>query len=402
MNSDIIQQYTRGEIYSCLLKTAKETGIDESIILTILDESDKYKGIKEQTEIYIKSINSPSRHLRILSGPHILVFFRDLSGKKILLLGERHETSNLCSDTLLEENYAYEVHKWLVQIAIDAPSCVDIFTETYYKNIGKCKEKGKLSTFSAPLSAVECEFERLINDGDLPPYVRYHNIDIRLLEGIQFPISEWTMKVFSKTNLGGQEGLYMFIKITQTRHMFSGQESVLIGHLLTMDRSENARKIHDEFMHELFQKASLAYDKNKYSLIYDKYVRLIDKEFSKSSLDKNKTLLLLSNIYLRDINKSHFDLYSILLAIPMDLYFLVRLFIKFDETKLQRGPKGCRMKKDVTANNVIVYGGAQHIKIYTEFFESYFNIVEPTLMIGDINNESQCIEFDEPFDFYTY
>ena len=79
-------------------------------------------------------------------------------------------------------------------------------------------------------------------------------------------------------------------------------------------------------------------------------------------IDLNKFMKILLDIYIEMST-----IYpSIILDVPMDVYFLSRLFIIFDDKKLNRGPLGCRDEKYIEIKNAIVYGGGLHIDVYTE------------------------------------
>ena len=89
---------------------------------------------------------------------------------------------------------------------------------------------------------------------------------------------------------------------------------------------------------------------------------------------------------------------DIIFDIEMDLYFLLRLFIIFDEKKMNRGPVYCRDLKYKEIKNAIVYAGAYHIDIYLLFLKQYFGI-EPEINIQN-DSDNKCLEFEKPFDFF--
>src|SRR5438128_2094085 len=67
------------------------------------------------------------RRLTFLSGPISFVFYPNLNGKKILLMGEQHKMLNLCSLNLCPVSkqkkkvcQIYEIHQWLKDLAINA------------------------------------------------------------------------------------------------------------------------------------------------------------------------------------------------------------------------------------------------------------------------------------------
>jgi hypothetical protein len=132
------------------------------------------------------------------------------------------------------------------------------------------------------------------------------------------------------------------------------------------------------------------------------YYKHIDKELLKMDplIDTNKFLSTLLEIYLNWPNSTDIVLIT---DVPMDLYFLSRLFIKFDEKKMNRGPVGCRDPQYTEIKNAIVCGGSIHTDIYEKFLMSYFK-KEPDIYIYIyIYKEyaDKYIEFDQPFDFFS-
>ena len=88
-----------------------------------------------------------------------------------------------------------------------------------------------------------------------------------------------------------------------------------------------------------------------------------------------------------------------LFTIPMDLYTLLRMFIRFDVNKMSRGPSGCQ---NVTTPIFIIFeGGSAHSQFFTEFISSYYNTKPDILFDNPYNSpEYQCIKFSSPFDFF--
>ena len=100
--------------------------------------------------------------------------------------------------------------------------------------------------------------------------------------------------------------------------------------------------------------------------------KIIDKELAKmdKSIDKTKMLETLLDAYMKMQNI--YPYFVLIMQIPMDIYFLSRLFIKFDKRKMKtRGPESCRSAKYRQIKNAIMYGGAAHIMIYVTFFNLY-------------------------------
>src|SRR5258706_5278214 len=59
------------------------------------------------------------RHLSVLSGPISFFFYHDLLGRRILLLGDRHDTATLCDSDLCHDSnqpncFTYDVQQWII------------------------------------------------------------------------------------------------------------------------------------------------------------------------------------------------------------------------------------------------------------------------------------------------
>jgi hypothetical protein len=137
------------------------------------------------------------------------------------------------------------------------------------------------------------------------------------------------------------------------------------------------------------------FDKNNSSYMLN-FHKLISKQLSKLDprIDKKKFLITLLETFIN----SNSTLFTNLFILPQDVYFLLRLFIKFDLDKMSRGPTNCHDSNNVIINNAIVYAGVYHSMIYQKFIENYFDI-KPLIEINQPEDQ-KCIEFDQPFDFF--
>lgn len=126
----------------------------------------------------------------------------------------------------------------------------------------------------------------------------------------------------------------------------------------------------------------------------------IDKGWFKINNKYNKKAFYthLLNTY---INYEDQSVFNAVFSIPMDIYFLLRLFINFDKSKMLRGPIGCRGEEYAEMKNIIFYGGSYHTGIYIDFLKQHFQ-TEPKLLIDHRSNDNQCIVFDSPFDFFSF
>lgn len=376
------------EIYRCVLSTSKILNLNKQHVLELLDESPEYDGIKRYIKNYEQMLNHPSRNLMGLSGPHTFTFFNNIMGKKILLLGETHVVRLLCNPKTLKQQNIFEVQDWFVQISKNSPSCIDIFTESPYKqdlnSSLECKSK-TIKGYKSPLDAVICKMDNLQKTNNLPKYLRYHNIDTRGYGGyssmilLDFHFRDHKMPKLSQKAQ---------VQIEQSK-------KTILSYLLSIDTSKHPQLVYRNYIKYMLKLVGHNFnilDVNEMDEWENRYFKYINKGLSKMDKDIDKTRFL--NVLL-EIYMEEFDIYTSLLNIPMDLYCLIRLFIKFDETKLKRGPQSC---DNLSINNVIIYTGDNHARLYRLFLEKYFN-TQPKLTIQ--NKKTQCILLNNKFDLFT-
>jgi hypothetical protein len=182
-----------------------------------------------------------------------------------------------------------------------------------------------------------------------------------------------------------------------TIDFYNKHKKTILSYLMGIDRSQEAYETFREYLFTLF--ADLPFNMTVILNLNDKYMSLyykyIDKLLSKlsSSIDKDKFLNTLLDIYEKGRQS------DAVLVIQMDVFFLLRLFITFDQKKLVRGPLGCRDSQYLEIKNAIVYGGGYHIDIYNDFFQLYFQVKPEIFIKQDASNK--CINFDQPFDFFS-
>ena len=65
------------------------------------------------------------RKINNLSGPIFLSYYPNLEGRRILILGERHDNESICKD-----KNVYEVHQWIKDLAENSSYEIDLFLES--------------------------------------------------------------------------------------------------------------------------------------------------------------------------------------------------------------------------------------------------------------------------------
>ena len=107
----------------------------------------------------------------------------------------------------------------------------------------------------------------------------------------------------------------------------------------------------DEYLTHACKVFKLPYDKDEFHRLMGWYYGKLDKELSKmdKAIDRERFFSILLDVYMsQDPEILNFMLGSI----QQDVYFLLRLFMVFDEGKMERGPPGCQNSK-YTPNNTI-------------------------------------------------
>ena len=327
-----------------------------------------------------------SRRLTVLSGPSTFCYYPNIYGKRILLLGETHSISNICST-----GYGYEVHDWITDLALSAPQCVDFLLEIGY-NIEQ-KGGNNLNQYSHPIIALRDKFfDCLKSKENCLPNIRYHYVDARFLlsAGLIYPYSLIGARLDAVLNYAN----YLPpLSIDDAHKIFL--------YFLDFDHStsDQAKTFH-KFMDRTFINQSLHYNSDKMILYIRQFNSMINKQLSKSLPYFKRELFIKSliSVYTDMIRQASWkQIYGILLALPMDVYLLSRLFIKFDPAKMERGPVGCRTPEFGQMKNVIIYGGQAHIDIYRLFIFKYFSEL-PTIYLFSADN--QCLTLPTVFDFF--
>lgn len=379
-----LSYFSHKSIYECLLLTSETLGAEKEEVMEKLEYH--YPHVKKYVQEYEDRLNHPSRHLEYLSGPDTFIYFRNIAGRRILLLGEHHHSKFLCSPNILKKKGTYEINSYLIDLCKNADSCVDVLTETPYKysfQLKNCTKNTSLQQYPNPLYAVTCELERLKKTGNLPPYMRYHNVDLRRYKNTIFPGMKLHESLIENMAVTNDK------KYTKIKSYYEKNKNMVLKYLLSIDKSVQARSEYHRILSELLGLFGQDLDVEKNIELENDYFSLIKKEMGKIDpiINKDKVLNTLLDIYSQE------NMYTAIMVIPMDLYLLLRLFVVFDENKMERST-GCKHSKNV--KNAIVYTGAAHTRFYELFFEKYFEVKADVV----IKNKKQCIKVHD-FDFFS-
>ncbi len=338
-----------------------------------------------------------------LSGPHSLYFYPNVQGKRILLLGDQHTQGDTCLKKNPGTNVS-EVQNWIMELADTSPECLDVFVETDYRSSNaarnlKVREScGDLRSCSSPLSAVVSAFAPCIKDNsDCSQNLRYHYIDVRYIKGLIKDIE-------GKNHFATDQLVDCFARITRNNTEVYDKVENELGKInmgsvslyrLGIRRDSKDRKEFNSFSRFLCKVSKNICDEKicdeTYLNNYNKMVwKILAKEIEKLTLDGNKFITTLYSLY--EYKFEH------ILMTTMDVYFIARLFSKFDLAKMERSPVGCRNHRYGEIKNAVIYAGAGHIDIYNRFIQKYFDL-KPSISISP-EGKNQCMIFDRPFDYF--
>lgn len=368
---------------------------DKIVSSTIL--SSDIRSTKKQLEL-LKSDLHASRKLKRLSGIVSFVYFNNIpGGKRLLLLGELHQMTNLC------KNDSYEVHRWLYELIQHAPECTDLFVEDELfsedDEIYTNPQNKELNSFEVPLEAIRKTFSSCYrsNSNNCPlSKLRYHYVDSRRIYGNRPDLT--TITVY-RDELSEE----FYIK---AKHYLELHKREIFDYYSGYNRSDKCKKIYEKYLTILTTNSEIEFTPGSGYFGGNNrknYMNLIDKEISKIqepfNIDNFFNILYLCYVNIESYSSNIFE------SVPMDVYFLLRYLHTYNIEKMDRGQSFCRDLKYVEHLNSIVYGGDFHVKIYALFFKEYFKI-NPVINVYNKYNEiihndiSQCLTLPEYFDFY--
>jgi hypothetical protein len=321
--------------------------------------------------------------VRNIVGINSFIYFNNLNGNKLLLMGEHHNTKNICNTDY------YEIHKYLYDIAVNEKECLDIFIEESFLRHRNNWRSAKmirdmpLTEFKSPLRAIRDMFEGCNvknNKKCFAENVRYHLIDIREIEYIGYgPIS------------------HLFQKNVLLDNIDIDDKDILLKYYMGWDKSKESE---NTFLHYLYLIIGDNTLENKLIDYMSSYHKLINKTLSKiTHINRNVFFSTLFLVYKEDLI-NNFDEYSgdnffnNLLTVQMDVYFLLRYLHKYDESKMSRGPRNCPNYHKKS----ILYAGANHIINISRFFTLYYETL-PDIKIINNSVMNNCIELNEDFTF---
>lgn len=350
------------------------------------------------------------RQLKKLSGPSIFAYYYIKEfNKAILFLGEIHGRNGLCDPSVTGMCDFYGVSKWLKQIIPQSNHCIDMLVEDTYRTYPSREKQTRTQSteYGSSLGMITDTFEechgnvRQCFGGKL----RYHYADIRSTDTDMDPYVPEPHKSLSCM----MDSLYYAVKrgiplgelyITQVYDQKLYKR--LLQYAIGIDTSIEGRDIYEDYYTNLLQiKTQLPEKIIGWRKYHEHIILLINKQVAKLHplIDRYKFMDMLCDIciLLSSKDKSYIGL----AVIQQDAYLLCRLFSIFPDKKSHETdsiPYMCRQSP--TINHAIVYTGATHTMVYINLLNNFFKIKPKYYKNITQSRKSQCIELDEPFDFY--
>jgi hypothetical protein len=350
-----------------------------------------------------------SRQLKVLSGPNFFVYYKNILGKRILLLGEHHNILGICSQYYCQNRptdcRVDEIQNWLHSLVKDSDQCLDFFNEEASIQHLQLIQRGgaSLYCYNSPIVAIREEFKSCVS---IPNHchsnLRYHLINIRRIkfksekngQTLEYPLlilyyNPSNKEDFESTIVESVDPIYW----NKRKHLYE----YLLD--LTVGPNSEGEQLFNQYLESIINLFKITVEVDFYQnirLYMLNFHKLVSKQLSKLDprMDKNKFLITLLDVFVN----SKSTLFTNLFILPQDIYLLSRLFIRFDPNKMLRGPISCQNDDHAIIKNAIVYAGVFHSQNYQEFIENYFQI-QPTIEIHQ-HEINKCIEFDQPFDYF--
>ena len=289
-----------------------------------------------------------------ISGINSLVFYRT-EHKRILLLGEVHSLEGECAPKTKNSVRVATYLKRLLKIPNG--ECLDIFLEGSYK-IPIISRHSNLAKNISKLS-----FVKLNN-------LRIHHTDPRVIISEGRKYSPFAVMIILLLESKNYEDVLSEEDLIKT-----------LDYLLTINRKEN-RKYFLKLIRAFSTDPKVMRLFRFWEASYFKIITKELKKLDKTTMTRKKLLTNLSEVYHENIREGTYqtknklvDLMLTLIALPIDLYNLSRMFIKFNKKRDSTCNK-------LTVDNIIIYTGSIHTQIYEKFFNRVFNT---TPLIKSVN-----------------
>lgn len=380
--------------------------------------------------MYQKIQQNEISNVEILLGPSSFHFWSNINDKRVLLLGEHHypkiiypESENVC-----------EIHRWLKKLSDISITPFDILIE--YPSGFENEHKGIFGQFHNKSTKLDTYHASTIDAiVDLPYHIEtkyhLHFSDIRKIKKDNIYLEEPFHSIYNSLT-----ELYPIEKIENVMNKaFSDIDTEdlirIIHFLLRLDKSDSTRKIYYNTIkivtnNLLIQIQNLEpqidsdnnllfYHHYKlYLLLQDSYIdnyletyfRIIDnidventikntientKDNTKDNTEDNTKDIskCLKYIYIDKFPEFNLKAFFFtVIDIPMDIYICKKL-VKI-------------LSKKDNHQNIIVYTGCSHVLTYHIFLSIYFRKQVDLVRLNRDDKNPCCIQFDQPFDYFSF
>lgn len=349
-----------------------------------------------------------------VTGVNRMTFF-STPYQNILLFGESHDHPS-CKPS---EEESVPVSEVIADLALSASSCVDVFLEVSRGSDSLFKEKSQLSA----------TWNKLVPLKKFLPNLRVHEVDTRAIpsedELLYFPafpvltlstLISSSSQVYSVRDLVSEvftdsyfeesdfDGLRLRLLVSRgeqqraalIRQLVPPSDLARVLAYLLMINTEVNRKYFYKLINTLrFLPGEPLTFSNDYIAKWEKaYFTAVNKRFSKMRLVDPETfkveLLRAQLSHAVNSGDFHLKLSLTLVAAPMDVYCLLRLFTNFEN-------KGRRPCDSELVKNVIMYTGSFHTQVYETFLSSLFG---PPLLHSETSSEFDLCLSVPKFDFW--
>ena len=384
--------------YNYMYNYAKVEPISSNNSLPIKNASKiKLPNIISERNVTIKDINNIIKEIKnkkidTIVGPHEITKFK-FNNRNIIFVGESHH--NL---PRLKDNEIYFLDLFKLELLRNNEQCYDllveltpkhlpIFRDTSLINFGgsyntnnifktqnKNNSQSSLTDWFYDDDLIKCSSHyinpsnrNLIEYSGQCPFknLRYHNIDLRFFS---YEVKKKYEQLKNK-----KDYLKLIDLLVNKDGVYNVNDLIMEFNRLKIKPSDGTIEQYSNIIWNLIRKEESKIDK---SLIPDL------NKFKEVFLNENKELTNRHNIHKNIIGY-------------MDYYAILRLFIKYDDNKLNRTninskhgntPTKC---KNINKNeNIVYYCGADHIILCYKIINKYLN-KQPVLMINKKNSNNK-------------
>ena len=395
------------------------------------DDPDRYGDEDDQDGADVrKPVKRFGPFVNKLTGLREVQYYTGLPrNRTILLLGENHDTDHGCDSCLQRKEGCWLVTDYIKQLDRSRQECIDFFIEDakilgydQYRDItsvqGGAKSRGNYQIESIETLRSNFTDQEVAYLNRIYPHTRFHHWDLRQFRprgrGIQPRDTESILNLWLVVGQGRYTSKLQryFNKTTQAIDLQTKMR-YFYNYYVTGENLRNSEKFIDDLLHVSgYSPQEIKTNKRRAAYIrykVQKEVDKIDPELEPYFAGENLYSLYF-DIWFEQLrgNLRYYppfkplsgeDIDTILRQVGLfvtDIYLFARIFIKFSDSKATT-VIGCQNPVYQYPKNIIVYGGAGHIRMINLITSRLFGL--PNIDKSSPHLES-CIEFDRPVQFF--